>query len=109
MPGSGLWAATAAAASAGVAGDAPALDDVVDYTEEVADYLGLYKIEAPMSQAQELAKVLHQCGRQIAAAMPRHGDPPLREKNRYHPAPIPPETSRSARRSGTTQHCSGRH
>jgi predicted phosphate transport protein (TIGR00153 family) len=48
-----------------------ALDDVVDYTEEVADYLGLYKIEAPMSQAQELAAVLHQCGRQIAEAMPR--------------------------------------
>ena len=48
-----------------------ALDDVVDFTEEVADYLGLYKIEAPMSQAQELAKVLQQCGRQIAAAMPR--------------------------------------
>ena len=47
------------------------LDDVVDYTEEVADYLGLYKIEAPMSQAQELATVLHQCGRQIALAMPR--------------------------------------
>jgi uncharacterized protein len=50
---------------------ASALDDVVDYTEEVADYLGLYKIEAPMSQAQELAKVLHACGRQIAEAMPR--------------------------------------
>jgi predicted phosphate transport protein (TIGR00153 family) len=48
-----------------------ALDDVVDYTEEVADYLGLYKIEAPMSQAQELARVLHQCARQIAEAMPR--------------------------------------
>ncbi len=48
-----------------------ALDDVVDFTEEVADYLGLYKIEAPMSQAQELAKVLQQCGRQIAEAMPR--------------------------------------
>ena len=48
-----------------------ALDDVVDYTEEVADYLGLYKIEAPMSQAQELAKVLNQCGRQISEAMPR--------------------------------------
>ena len=31
---------------------ASALDDVVDYTEEVADYLGLYKIEAPMEQAQ---------------------------------------------------------
>jgi uncharacterized protein len=50
---------------------ASALDDVVDFTEEVADYLGLYKIEAPMSQAQELAKVLQQCGRQIAEAMPR--------------------------------------
>ena len=48
-----------------------ALDDVVDYTEEVADYLGLYKIEAPMSQAQELAKVLNQCGRQIGEVMPR--------------------------------------
>jgi uncharacterized protein len=50
---------------------AAALDDVVDYTEEVADYLGLYKIEAPMSQAQELAKVLHLAARQIAEAMPR--------------------------------------
>ena len=50
---------------------ASALDDVVDYTEEVADYLGLYKIEAPMSQAQELARVLHGAGRQIAEAMPR--------------------------------------
>jgi uncharacterized protein len=50
---------------------ASALDDVVDYTEEVADYLGLYKIEAPMEQAQQLAKVLHACGRQIAEAMPR--------------------------------------
>jgi predicted phosphate transport protein (TIGR00153 family) len=50
---------------------ASALDDVVDYTEEVADYLGLYKIEAPMSQAQDLAKVLHAAARQIAEAMPR--------------------------------------
>jgi predicted phosphate transport protein (TIGR00153 family) len=50
---------------------ASALDVVVDYTEEVADYLGLYKIEAPMAQSQELAKVLHACGRQIAEAMPR--------------------------------------
>ena len=48
-----------------------ALDDVVDYTEEVADYLGLYKIEAPMTQAQDLAKVLHSAARQIAEAMPR--------------------------------------
>ena len=50
---------------------ASALDDVVDYTEEVADSLGLYKIEAPMSQAQDLAKVLHGAARQIAEAMPR--------------------------------------
>ncbi|MEA2330878.1 MAG: uncharacterized protein QOH58_1016 [Thermoleophilaceae bacterium] len=50
---------------------ASALEDVVDYTEEVADYLGLYKIEAPMQQAQDLAHVLHACGRQISEAMPR--------------------------------------
>jgi uncharacterized protein len=50
---------------------ASALDDVVDFTEEVADYLGLYKIEAPMEQGQALAKVLHQAARQIAEAMPR--------------------------------------
>jgi predicted phosphate transport protein (TIGR00153 family) len=50
---------------------ASALDDVVDFTEEVADYLGLYKIEAPMAQAQDLARVLHAAARQIAEAMPR--------------------------------------
>ena len=47
---------------------ASALDDVVDYTEEVADYLILYKIEAPMEQAQRLAHVLLQCTRQLAEA-----------------------------------------
>src|SRR3954451_23675157 len=50
---------------------ASALDDVVDYTEEVADYLGLYKIEAPMEQSQALAHVLHASARQISEAMPR--------------------------------------
>jgi predicted phosphate transport protein (TIGR00153 family) len=50
---------------------ASALDDVVDYTEEVADYLGLYKIEAPMVQAEDLSRVLHSAARQIAEAMPR--------------------------------------
>jgi predicted phosphate transport protein (TIGR00153 family) len=50
---------------------APALDDVVDFTEEVADYLGLYKIEAPMDQAIRLAGVLHQASEQIANAIPR--------------------------------------
>ena len=53
---------------------ASALDDVVDYTEEVADYLGLYKIEAPMEQAQRLAHVLLQAARQVAEAMPKLRD-----------------------------------
>jgi uncharacterized protein len=50
---------------------ASALDDIVDYTEEVADYLGLYKIEAPMEQSQRLAHILLQGCRQISEAMPR--------------------------------------
>jgi uncharacterized protein len=49
---------------------ASALDDIVDYIEEVADYLGLYKIEAPMAQAQRLAGVLRDATRQIAEAIP---------------------------------------
>src|SRR6478735_639038 len=49
---------------------ASALDDIVDYTEEVADYLGLYKIEAPMAQAQSLAHVLGQATEQISLAIP---------------------------------------
>src|SRR6201986_261309 len=49
---------------------ASALDDIVDYTEEVADYLGLYKIEAPMAQAQSLAHVLGQATAQISLAIP---------------------------------------
>jgi len=47
------------------------LDDVVDLTEEAADYLGLYKIEAPMVQAEQLAQILREACRQIAEAMPR--------------------------------------
>jgi predicted phosphate transport protein (TIGR00153 family) len=50
---------------------ASALDDVVDYAEEAADYLGLYKIEAPMEEAQRLAHILLHASRQIAEAMPR--------------------------------------
>lgn len=37
---------------------AAAVDDVVDHTEETADNLGLYAIEAPMEQAEELSAVL---------------------------------------------------
>ncbi len=49
---------------------ASGLDDIVDLMEEVADYMGLYKIEAPMEQAQRLARILVQSAREIAAAMP---------------------------------------
>src|ERR687888_1128840 len=50
---------------------ASALDDVVDFVEEVADFLGLYKIEAPMEQAQAMSRVLLDAARQIDQAMPR--------------------------------------
>jgi len=50
---------------------ASSLDDIVDYIEEVADFLGLYRIEAPMDQAVRQARVLHEAVRQIAEAMPR--------------------------------------
>jgi hypothetical protein len=49
---------------------ASAMDDIVDYTEEVADYLGLYRIEAPMDQAIGLARVLSQACKEIGKAIP---------------------------------------
>ena len=53
---------------------ASGLDDIVDFTEEVADYLGLYKIEAPMEQSQRLAHILLEACRQIAQAIPKLRD-----------------------------------
>ena len=50
---------------------ASALDDIVDFIEEVADFLGLYRIEAPMDQAIRLARVLHEAVRNISEAIPR--------------------------------------
>jgi uncharacterized protein len=50
---------------------ASGLDDIVDFIEEVADFLSLYRIEAPMEQAQEMARVLHEATRAIAQAIPR--------------------------------------
>jgi predicted phosphate transport protein (TIGR00153 family) len=50
---------------------AGSLDDIVDYIEEVADFLGLYKIEAPMEQAQAMSRVLLDSARQLEQAMPR--------------------------------------
>ena len=46
-------------------------EDIIDLIDEVADYLGLYKIEAPMEQSQRMAHILLQAARQIEAAMPR--------------------------------------
>jgi uncharacterized protein len=48
---------------------AGALDDIVDYAEEAADQLGLYGVEAPMEQAQEVADVLVGCSEHVAAAL----------------------------------------
>jgi uncharacterized protein len=45
------------------------LDDVVDYTEEAADLLGLYGIEAPMEQAQALTTVLVHACEQLAEGL----------------------------------------
>ena len=75
---------------------ASGLDDIVDYIEEVADFLGLYRIEAPMEQAQRMARVLHGATVQINGAIPQpahaEGHPPLhtrgqqaRERGRQDP------------------------
>jgi predicted phosphate transport protein (TIGR00153 family) len=50
-------------------GLATRMDDIVDYTEEAADFLGLYKIEAPMSQAQALTSVLVGACEQLAGGL----------------------------------------
>jgi uncharacterized protein len=50
---------------------ASALDDIVDYIEEVSDFLGLYKIEATLEKAIEMGEILHESTRAIAGAIPR--------------------------------------
>jgi uncharacterized protein len=45
------------------------VDDIVDYIEEAADFLGLYRIEAPMDQALELTKVLVAACEQLNGAL----------------------------------------
>jgi uncharacterized protein len=45
------------------------IDDIVDYVEEAADFLGLYQIEAPMEQAQEMADVLVRSCEQLNGAL----------------------------------------
>jgi predicted phosphate transport protein (TIGR00153 family) len=45
---------------------ATGLDDIVDYIEETADFMGLYGIEAPMDQASAMATVLVKACEQLA-------------------------------------------
>ena len=54
---------------------ATAIDDIVDYAEETADFLGLYSIEAPMEQALELASVLREAARNVSLALARVSQP----------------------------------
>ena len=57
------------------------IDDIVDFTEEAADLLGLYKIEAPMEQAVALTKVLVAACEQLAAGLEHL--PEFKDLDRY--------------------------
>src|SRR5919199_1738621 len=46
-----------------------ALDDVVDLAEEAADQLGLFGVEAPTEQAQQMARVLVAASAGVEAAV----------------------------------------
>jgi uncharacterized protein len=52
-------------------GLASGLDDIVDWIEEVADFFALYRIEAPMEQSVQQAKILNLSCQQVAGAIPR--------------------------------------
>ena len=62
-------------------GLATQMDDIVDFAEEAADFLGLYKIEAPMEQAQALTKVLVEACEQLAAGLEHLPD--FKDLDRY--------------------------
>ena len=64
--GNGRRAALDAADVHALAG---ALDDIVDYAEEAADQLGLYGVEAPMEQAEQIAELLVAAAGQVTAAL----------------------------------------
>lgn len=50
-------------------GLATQMDDIADFIEEAADFLGLYQIEAPMEQATALTKVLVSACEQLAQGL----------------------------------------
>jgi uncharacterized protein len=62
-------------------GLATQMDDIVDFTEEAADFLGLYKIEAPMEQATALTKVLVASCEQLAMGLENLRD--FKDLDRY--------------------------
>ena len=45
------------------------VDDIVDHIEETADFMGLYRIEAPMEQALRMADVLVLSCEQVSGAL----------------------------------------
>jgi uncharacterized protein Yka (UPF0111/DUF47 family) len=46
-----------------------ALDDIVDFSEEAADQLGRYRVEASMEPAQKIADVLVRATEEVVAAL----------------------------------------
>jgi uncharacterized protein len=48
---------------------ATAIDDIVDHAEQAGDWLGLYAVEAPMEQADELADVLVAATDRVVSAL----------------------------------------
>ena len=57
------------------------MDDIVDFAEEAADFLALYKIEAPMSQAYDLTAVLVKSCEQLATGLEHLPD--FKEMDKY--------------------------
>jgi len=51
------------------------IDDVVDFAEEVADFMGLYRVEAPTDQSIRLAEILQAAGAELAAALAQLSQP----------------------------------
>jgi uncharacterized protein Yka (UPF0111/DUF47 family) len=45
------------------------LDDIIDDTEEAADFMGLFGIEAPMEQAYELSSILARSCEQVSGLL----------------------------------------
>lgn len=62
-------------------GLATKLDDVIDYIEETADFLGLYQIEAPMEQALDLTQILVSCCEQLSLGL--ENLPSFRDLDQY--------------------------